>query len=102
MFVTPLGCFQWFKDTNLKANHNKDLLVKERKGRFSEVVCALEEAKDILEDIQMEEQDAYDALPESLQWSSRGDKMQEYIDLMDDCMGKIDGVIDFVESELMK
>ena len=20
----PLSCFQWFKDTNLKANHNKD------------------------------------------------------------------------------
>ena len=20
-------CFQWFKDTNLKANHNKDIVV---------------------------------------------------------------------------
>ena len=24
-FLTPKeGCFQWFKDTNLKANHNSD------------------------------------------------------------------------------
>ena len=22
MSPTPIGCFQWFKDTNLKANHN--------------------------------------------------------------------------------
>ena len=22
---TIFGCFQWFKDTNLKANHNMDL-----------------------------------------------------------------------------
>ena len=21
------GCFQWFKDTNLKANHNHDVIV---------------------------------------------------------------------------
>ena len=24
MVATAEGCFQWFKDTNLKANHNKD------------------------------------------------------------------------------
>ncbi len=23
-FLVQLGCFQWFKDTNLKANHNTD------------------------------------------------------------------------------
>ena len=25
MFIFALGCFQWFKDTNLKANHNNTI-----------------------------------------------------------------------------
>lgn len=55
---------------------------KERKARFDDVVAQLEEAKDTLSDIQSEEQDAYDAMPEGFQMGPRGDKMQEYIDLM--------------------
>lgn len=73
---------------------------KQRKQRFEEVVGSLEEAKDILGDIQQEEQEAFDNLPEGLQVSERGEKMQEYIDLMDDCNDKIDDVIDFVHDEL--
>lgn len=73
---------------------------KQRKQRFEEVVGSLEEAKDILGDIQQEEQEAFDNLPEGLQISECGEKMQEYIDLMDDCNDKIDDVIDFVHDEL--
>lgn len=73
---------------------------KQRKQRFEEVAASLEEAKDILGDIQQEEQEAFDNLPEGLQISERGEKMQEYIDLMDDCNDKIDDVIDFVHVEL--
>ena len=24
-YMTSAGCFQWFKDTNLKANHNNEM-----------------------------------------------------------------------------
>ena len=24
--MSVFGCFQWFKDTNLKANHNEELI----------------------------------------------------------------------------
>lgn len=75
---------------------------KQRKQRFEDVVGSLEEAKDILSDIRGEEQDAFDAMPEGLQVSERGDKMQYYIDLMDDCDDKIDDIITFVNEELLR
>ena len=28
MLITPLRCFQWFKDTKMKANHNYWYLLK--------------------------------------------------------------------------
>ena len=70
---------------------------KERKGRFNDVISSLEEAKGELEDILNEEQDSYDSLPDGLQMSSRGEKMQDYICLMEDCISKIDEVVGFVE-----
>ncbi|MGN1218822.1 MAG: hypothetical protein ACI4TD_12750 [Phocaeicola sp.] len=72
---------------------------KERKQRFQNVVSSLEEAKDELTDIQAEEIDALDALPEGLQMSSRGDKMQEWIDFIDDTIASIDDVINNIEAE---
>lgn len=75
---------------------------KERKARFNDVVSQLEEAKDTILDIQSEEQDSYDAMPEGLQLSGRGDKMQEYIDLMDDAAQKIDDAISFIETQIVK
>ena len=72
---------------------------KERKQRFQNVVSSLEEAKDELTDIQAEELDALDALPEGLQMSSRGDKMQEWIDFIDDTISSIDAVIMDIETQ---
>lgn len=72
---------------------------KERKQRFQNVISSLEEAKDELTDIQAEEIDALDALPEGLQISSRGDKMQEWIDFIDDTVASIDDVISNIEAE---
>jgi hypothetical protein len=72
---------------------------KERKQRFQNVVSSLEEAKDELTDIQAEEMDALDALPEGLQMSSRGDKMQEWIDFIDDTISSIDAVIMDIETQ---
>ena len=72
---------------------------KERKQRFQNVISSLEEAKDELTDIQAEEIDALDALPEGLQMSSRGDKMQEWIDFIDDTISSIDAVIMDIETQ---
>ena len=72
---------------------------KERKQRFQNVVSYLEEAKDELTDIQAEEIDALDALPEGLQMSSRGDKIQEWIGFIDDTVASINNVINNIEAE---
>ena len=72
---------------------------KERKQRFQNLVSYLEEAKDELTDIQAEEIDALDALPEGLQMSSRGDKMQERIGFIDDTVASINNVINNIEAE---
>ena len=72
---------------------------KERRQRFQNVVSYLEEAKDELTDIQAEEIDALDALPEGLQMSSRGDKMQEWIGFIDDTVASINNVINNIEAE---
>ena len=74
---------------------------KERKGRFNDVISSLEEAKGELEDILNEEQDSYDSLPDGLQMSSRGEKMQAYIGLMENCISKLDEIFGSVEEKLI-
>lgn len=73
---------------------------KERKERFQTVISSLDEAKDELTEIQSEEMDALDALPEGLQMSSRGEKMQGWIDFIDDVLSDIDYIVDKIESEI--
>ena len=73
---------------------------KERKERFQNVISSLDEAKDELTEIQSEEMDALDALPEGLQMSSRGEKMQGWIDFIDDVLSDIDCIVNKIESEI--
>lgn len=73
---------------------------KERKQRFQNVISSLEEAKDELTDIQSDEIDALDAMPEGLQASSRGDKMQEWIDFIDDVVSDIEDITTKIEEQV--
>jgi hypothetical protein len=56
---------------------------KERREELYDVTQLLDEAVDCLNDIRDEEQDAYDALPEGLQMSSRGAAMEDALDVLD-------------------
>lgn len=75
---------------------------KERRDRLSDVIASLEEAKDLLEDVKNDEQDAFDNMPVGLQCSERGSKMEEYIELMEDAVGQIDNVCMFIEKNIIK
>ena len=55
---------------------------KERRNRLSDVSNMIRDVIDEIECIMEEEEEAFDNLPESLQSSSKGDKMQDYIDNM--------------------
>ena len=56
---------------------------KYRREELLDVVDLLGDAIDRLSEIRDEEQDAFDAMPEGLQESSRGDAMQDAIDTLD-------------------
>lgn len=75
---------------------------KERKGRFHDVIAYLEDAVNEMQDIQNEEQDAYDCLSPGLQMSKNGDKMQEYIDLMDKSINQINDASKFIQESIIK
>lgn len=75
---------------------------KERRDRLSDVIASLEEAKDLLDDVKNDEQDAFDNMPVGLQCSERGSKMEEYIELMEDAGDQIDNVCEFIEKNIIK
>lgn len=75
---------------------------KDRKNRFYDVIAHLEDAVSEMRDIQDEEQDAYDNLSPGLQCGSRGDKMMEYMDLMNQSMDQIDKASKFIQESIIK
>lgn len=62
---------------------------KQRRAELIELTEDLEDIASRLECIQDDEQEAYDNLPESLQYSSKGEKMESYIDMMQDSIDEI-------------
>ena len=66
---------------------------KARRISITKIADSLQALKSDVESIQSEEQDAYDNLPESLQDSERGDRMQEAIDNLEDALTLIDEAV---------
>lgn len=71
-----------------------------RRKLLSEIVSNLMDAQEELNAIQDEEQEAFDNLPESLQYSERGDSMQEAIDAMDSALDDLDSVIESINEAI--
>ena len=65
---------------------------KIRRKALATVVAKLDEAYDLLEEIQSDEQDAYDNMPESLQESERGEHMGEILDVLGDAIDSLDDI----------
>lgn len=70
---------------------------KERREELFDVTQLLDEAIDRLNEIRDDEQDAFDSLPEGLQYSSRGDAMQEAIDTLDGFENEITSISTKIE-----
>lgn len=60
-----------------------------RRKALAKALDLLEQASSIIEEVQTEEQEAYDNLPESLQNSERDEQMQEYADTLDEVLGAL-------------
>ena len=70
---------------------------KQRRKYLAEAVEKLSEAMSIVEDVRNDEQDAFDNMPESLQYCERGEQMEEYIDNLDGAYDNISDVADALQ-----
>lgn len=64
----------------------------DRRTRLGEVRDSLDDIITQIEELKDEEQEAYDNLPEGLQQSDRGDKMQTAIETMEEAISAIGDV----------
>lgn len=71
---------------------------KERRKRIDEAMIHLDNIKEFIEEIQLEEEDAYDNLPEGLQYSERGEAMQEASDNLSSAARSVREAIDLLQT----
>lgn len=62
----------------------------QRRKQLSEISDKIELIKEEITFLQEEEQDALDNMPDSLQYSEKGERMQTAIDAMDDILQSLD------------
>jgi hypothetical protein len=63
---------------------------KVRRKEIAKAIELLEQAREILESVRDDEQEAFDNMPESLQSSERGEAMEEYIYTLEEAIEAID------------
>lgn len=66
---------------------------KQRRKELENIADVLNDCMSRLEYVKDEEQEAYDNLPESLQYSEKGELMQENVDDIDMIISDLDQVI---------
>lgn len=71
-----------------------------RRKQIQDVWDKLDDLKSELESIMEEEQEAYDNLPESIQSTERGERMQEAADNLQNAIDAFDDVTSYLESAM--
>lgn len=66
---------------------------KERRSWINQIISELESLKDDIENVGVEEQEAYDNLPESIQNSERGESMSDNVSDLEDAASNLDDII---------
>ena len=67
---------------------------KARRKRLQEILNQIEVLQMDVDTVRDEEQDAYDNLPESIQYSERGEQMQEYANQIEEAYQSLQEAID--------
>lgn len=73
------------------------LLNQERRRALQKAQRLLEDASEMVSQIMDEERDAFDNLPENLQDSERGSKMEDAIDAMESAIDSISEAIQYLD-----
>lgn len=71
---------------------------KIRRTKIKQQIDAMEIIKSNIEYILDEEQDAFDNMPESLQYSERGETSQEAIDSMENVLSSLEDILEELEA----
>jgi len=71
---------------------------KIRRTKIKKQIEAMEIIKSSIEDILDEEQDAFDNMPESLQYSERGETSQDSIDAMENVLSSLEDILEELEA----
>lgn len=71
---------------------------KDRRARIEKIKEALEELRGQIEDLQSEEQEAFDAMPESLQQGDRGQASEAAADALQSAYDSADEAISQLEA----
>ena len=65
---------------------------KVRRNELQKALDHLSEAKELLENVRNEEQDAFDNLPEGLQNADKGQAMEQAVQYLDEAIGQLEDV----------
>ena len=73
---------------------------KQRRERLGQAQIHLEAAKDIVQDVRCEEEEALDNMPENLSGSERYCRMEDAISDLDDAISSIEDASNSIESAM--
>lgn len=71
-----------------------------RRKALDEIKEQVEELRMALAELLEEEQDAFDNMPEGLQCSERGEKMEDGISALEDAVGNLEECIDNIDTAI--
>ena len=71
---------------------------KDRRKAIGDIYDKLIDIQSDLECIRDEEQEAFDNLPESIQYSARGERMEEYISSLEEALDYVDYAVESLDS----
>jgi uncharacterized coiled-coil DUF342 family protein len=73
---------------------------KERREKIEQLSLQLDDIRDEISQLSETEQECYDNLPESFQYSEKGDRMQEIIESLNSAVDSIDEAISSLDEAI--
>lgn len=70
---------------------------KQRRKRLTEAFNKIAEAMEILEEVKSEEEESYENLPDNFRDGERGEKMQNYIEMLEEANNYLDDANSVIE-----
>lgn len=66
---------------------------KVRRKTIEEIISIMENLKERIDNVSEEEQEAFDNLPEGLQASEKGEKMEENVGILEEASSSLDDIV---------